>query len=239
MSFPAEILLALFIESVNTSAQFTSPIRSSSRVSAAQTVAAAYGKVEAGQAKLPPPRNDRERLVRLQARDQAGRDILATIDLSGLTKEGRKTALAAMSEQILKQDLRDQSELKALIPRSGWFAISVYGRDGALAAWLVVQHATNDPGLMRRTVAALDRMRRTGEAQPTAYAIMYDRVALIFDHKPQRYGTQLGCRSGHLLPENVENLVHLDSRRKAVGFKQTEAAYVREMDDGYCRRIGG
>ena len=238
MSLPVPILLALFIKGVDASAQFTSPTGSSRVLAAAQTVAAAYGKVEAEQAKLPPPRSDREKLVRLQARDQAGRDVLATLDLSGLTKEGRKTALAAMSEQIFRQDLRDQAELQALIPKSGWFPISVYGRDGALAAWLVVQHATNNPGLMRRTIASLDRMRHTGEAQPTAYAIMYDRVALMFDHKPQRYGTQLGCQSGHLLPENVENPVYLDSRRKAAGFKQTEASYVREMDDGYCRRVG-
>ena len=212
---------------------------SSSRVlAAAQTVTAAYEKVEAEQAKLPPARSDREKLVRLQARDQAGRDVLAKIDLSILTKDGRKAALAAMSKQVFRQDLRDQADLKALLPKSGWFPMSVYGRDGALAAWLVVQHATNDPGLMHRTVVALDRMRRTGEAQPTAYAIMYDRVALMFDYRPQRYGTQLECRSGHLIPENVEDPVHLDSRRKAIGFKQNEASYVREMDDGYCGRIG-
>ena len=198
---------------------------------------AAYTEVEAQQARLGPPKTDRERLLRLQTRDQAGREVLAMIDLSGLSAADRKAALAAMNDQLRRHDLEDQAVLKALIPASGWFPISKYGRDGALAAWLVVQHAVNDPDLMRRTVRALDQMRRIGEAQPTAYAIMYDRVALLFDHKPQRYGTQLECHAGRQRPRALENPIHLDSRRRALGFDQTEAAYVASMEDGYCRRV--
>ena len=234
MSLLAPFLLATIISS-GTPPSTTGVAKASA---AAEAVAAAYAKVDAAQARLPAPTSDREKLLRLQARDQAGREVLATIDLSALSDSERTAALAAMSREILAQDLEAQAELKRLRPKCGWFPISTFGRDGALAAWLVVQHATNDPDLMRATVTALDHLRRMGEAQPTAYAIMYDRVALMFDHKPQRYGTQLECHAGHLLAQNVEDQKQLNARRRGIGFPQTEAAYIKEMDDGYCRRMG-
>lgn len=199
-------------------------------------VAQAYAKVGAAQARLPPPVSNKERLLRVQALDQAGREVLNGLDLSVLPTAERKPAMIAIGAQIARHDVQDQAALKAMTPNSGWFPISVYGRDGQLAAWVIVQHATNDPALMRSTVAVLDRMRRTGEATPQAYAIMYDRVALDFDHKPQRYGTQLDCIGGDERPKRVEDPAHLDARRKTAGFDQTEADYVKSMDDGYCRR---
>ena len=204
--------------------------------SAGLAVQAAYDRVEATQSKLPSPRSDRERLLRLQQLDEAGREVLVTIDLSHLPGAERTAGMNEMGRQIARQDQIDQEKLLKLMPKSGWFPLSVYGEDGPLAAWLIVQHATNNPGLMRATVRHLDELRRTREAKPTAYAIMYDRVALMFYHKGQRYGNQLECHDGQQRPQRVQDPVHLNERRKAIGFKQTEAAYMASMEDGYCRR---
>lgn len=204
---------------------------------AGAAVKAAYDNTEAAQRGQPAPTSDRERLLRLQELDQAGRQVLVKVDLSHLSPSDRTAAMNEMGEQIARQDQIDQKELKRLLPPSGWFSISMSGTDGAQAAWLIVQHATDDPELMRTTVRKLDELRRTGEAKPTAYAIMYDQVALMFDHKGQRYGTQLECRAVHQRPQRIDDPVHVDSRRRSVGFQQTEAAYLASMDDGYCRRI--
>jgi len=73
-----------------------------------------------------------------------------------------------------------------------------------------------------------------GEADGGQYALMYDRVALDFDNRPQRYGTQVWCRDGGWKPREVEDPAHLDERRNAVGLKKSEAEYLKLFSDTPC-----
>ncbi len=187
----------------------------------------AYEKARAEQAGLPPPGNVAEVLLRLEALDQAGRRV--PIDLGGLDKTEAEAAIAAINREMMAQDLENQKKLKALLPPEGWFRISIYGSEAATAAFLVVQHAVNDPALMRAALARMETLRRLGEVSGEDYALLYDRVALEFDHRPQRYGSQVGCVKGRMAPLSVEDPARIDQRRKTVGMRETLAQYLKHF----------
>ncbi len=199
-----------------------------------QPVHQAYEQVETEQARLPPPKTTSDKLERLYARDQAAREALIKVDVSALPEDQRGAAWAAMWSEINAHDLADQAELKSLIPADGWFKKSVYGDEAVTAAFLIVQHAVNDPTLMRQTLAKLGEYTSVGEAKGGQYALMYDRVALDFDHKPQRYGSQVSCVNGAWTPTDLEDPSHVDQRRKAVGLSESEANYLKRFDDQPC-----
>jgi hypothetical protein len=201
---------------------------------AVASVAAAYEQVEAEQSKLPPTTNDRERLERLAELDQAGRTAFQGPAWSAVPKNELAETRKAAFEIITKYDLADQAALKSMMPPDGWFRMSKYGQKANLAAFLIVQHAVNDPGLMRSTLTKMQPLIALGEVRGADYALLYDRVALEFDHKQQRYGSQIGCRDGHPQPHDLEDPAHVDERRKAIGFKDTEAEYLQNFQNMRC-----
>jgi hypothetical protein len=201
-------------------------------------VHAAYVRVEAEEARLPPARSDRQRLERMLALDQAGREAEARIDLSVLPPPERQSAEQAIWREIEAHDLGDQAALKPMIaklPAGGWFTKAAFGDKASEAAFLIVQHAVNDPALMRDTLARVEPLARRGEIDGGQFALMYDRVAQRFDHKPQRYGTQLSCKDGQWQALGLEDPDRVDARRKALGLEQSEAEYLKAAaSDAAC-----
>jgi uncharacterized protein DUF6624 len=188
-----------------------------------------YVTLEAQQATFPPAKTPGDKLERLYDLDQAGRGIEQNVNLSSLPKPQQTLAKAAMDTEIAKHDLANQQILKALIPATGWFKVSTDGERATLAAFLIVQHAGNDPQLMRDTLPRLKTAVDAGEASAQWYVLLFDRVAVEFDHKPQRYGTQLNCVQGKWQLEKVDDPANLDARRKAVGLKESEAEYLKHF----------
>ena len=194
----------------------------------------AFVKAEADQARLQPARDDSERLERMLDLDQAGREIVIHIDFSTLPVEQRLAAQEIAWRDIDAHDLDDQKALKAMMPASGWFTSPPYSAKAASAAFLIVQHAVNDPDLMRDALKRMEPLTKTGQVRGDNYALLYDRVSLAFDHKPQRYGSQVECRAGQWQPSNLEDPAHVDDRRKAVGLKESEAEYLKHFADNPC-----
>jgi hypothetical protein len=192
-------------------------------------VPAAYASVEATQAKWPPATTAKEKLERMYDLDQAGRAAMGAVDLSSLPKPEQLKAANAMNREVERHDLANQQTLKQLIPPEGWFKVSTEGDKGSLSAFLIVQHASNDPQLMRDTLPKLKSALDEGEASGQWYAMMFDRVAVEFDHKPQRYGTQLRCVQGAWKLDKTEEPAKLDARRKEIGLKETEAQYLKHF----------
>jgi hypothetical protein len=188
-----------------------------------------YLTLEAEQATYPPAKTPGDKLERLYDLDQAGRGIEQNVDLSTLPKTQQTLAKAAMDAEIAKHDLANQKILKALIPATGWFKVSSDGERATLTAFLIVQHAGNDPQLMRDTLPRLKAEVDAGEASAQWYVLLFDRVAVEFDHKPQRYGTQLNCVQGKWQLEKVDDPANLDLRRKTVGLKESEAEYLKHF----------
>jgi hypothetical protein len=188
-----------------------------------------YLTLEAEHASYPPAITRGDKLERLYDFDQAGRGIMQNVDLSTLPKDQQKLAKDAMNAEIQKHDIANQKAMEALIPAEGWFKVSTDGERATLTAFLIVQHATNDPQLMRDALPRLKTAVDAREASAQWYALLFDRVAVEFDHKPQRYGTQLNCVQGKWQLDKVDDPANLDARRKTLGLSENEADYLKHF----------
>lgn len=123
----------------------------------------------------------RAELLRLGFMDQSVRK-----DTSNMTPEQIK----AMNAEMEKVDGYTLPRMRAIFDRYGLPLPSQVGRAATHSAFLLVQHAIRDPGLMRAAVAEADHMRRRGDLPAVDYALLVDRVDCVLDHRPQLFGTQ-------------------------------------------------
>ncbi len=126
--------------------------------------------------------------------------------------------------------------LKAVIAEKGWPGTTRVGRDGAKAAWLIVQHADHDPAFQAQALALMQTAAETGDADAADVALLTDRV-LIAQGKPQRYGTQFkSAADGVMELQPTEDVQTLDARRRAVGLQPLEA-YKAMLSDSYGKPV--
>ncbi len=182
----------------------------------------ALQRVREAQERAGPPRDLAERLVRLGALDQAGREALHGIDLSLLPEAERVPASEALWREINAQDAADQEALVALLPAGGWFTSDRVGDAASTAAWEVVQHATENLPLMQ---GVLERMTPAVQARlvaPDDYGKLFDRVAML-QGRPQSYGTQFKCVDHAWTRYPMLDPEHVEDRRRALGMGATAA----------------
>jgi hypothetical protein len=108
--------------------------------------------------------------------------------------------------------------LTQTISQKGWPTRSMVGEPASQAAWLLVQHADQDPAFQRHCLNLLGAAAAEGEARPQDVAYLTDRVYLA-EGRPQEYGTQVTARDGRWAPRLLRNLDHVDARRRAVGLE--------------------
>jgi hypothetical protein len=170
-------------------------------------------KARAELAALPPPKDDAEKLIRMQRLDQAPRNALQ-VDFSKIPPAERQAAGEAVWAEIRPIDEANLKALLAMLPPEGWFTISKYGPAASEAAFLIIQHSNVEQ--WRRFVPMMERLAPQGEVKGGDYALMYDRLALN-EHRPQRYGSQMTCKAGKYVPDRLEDPDHVDARRIAIG----------------------
>jgi len=140
---------------------------------------------------------------------------------------------------------RNAARLAAVIDAHGWPGRSRVGRDGARAAWLILQHAIGNPPLMRRGLTLLQGGVREGEVSALEVAMLEDRIR-TFEGRPQRYGTQFDWdEHGRLSPLPLEDPAGVDARRRAIGLgpldqdiRRRRAATARRRERGRGRGRG-
>jgi hypothetical protein len=119
-------------------------------------------------------------------------------------------------------DAERTDRLKELIGEYGWPTRRMVGEDGASAAWLIAQHADQDPAFQREALALMCTAALAGEADVTELGYLVDRVA-VNAGEPQVYGTQVGdCVDGRALPQPIADEAHVDERRAHVGMEPLE-----------------
>jgi hypothetical protein len=108
--------------------------------------------------------------------------------------------------------------LKKLIHLYGWPDEETAGKDGAEAAWLIVQHAIGDPQFQRECLALLQASADASRVPRWHAAYLEDRIAM-YEGKPQRYGTQWvdDPVDGRLRPWNLADQEHVNQLREEVG----------------------
>jgi len=147
----------------------------------------------------------RKELLNMQKEDQKYR-----LEAMELRKEkgNDDPAVQALWDKVRAVDYKSTQRMKEIIKEYGWPLASDVGKDGASAAWLLVQHADRQPHFQKKCLPLLEKAFKNGEARGSNYAYLYDRVALKLGKK-QRFGSQ--ARSGEFAP--IENETEVNERR--------------------------
>lgn len=135
---------------------------------------------------------------------------------------------------IRKVDRENTAWLKTVLDRETWVDAERYGAEASDGAWLLVQHADQDPLFQYRVLRALDPTRNPSAAKlpPRRYALLTDRVMLKIAGK-QVYGSQLVCRAGEWQPFAIEDAANVDKRRAEMGLGP-----IRAYIDNFVRDVG-
>jgi hypothetical protein len=123
------------------------------------------------------------------------------------------------AKAVFQMDRDNIAWMKPLFTRQGFPTAAQVGRAGVSAAFLLVQHADQDPAFQASMLAALVKAGKGGEIMQADVAMLTDRV-LLAQHKPQRYGTQYDIDQANLAamkPQPTEEPAHVDERRASMG----------------------
>lgn len=156
----------------------------------------------------------REELLQMAARDQEVQQATTKVFKS-------KEEFEAWS----RIDTDNQKRLKEIVARSGWPTVSMVGKDGADAAWLIAQHSDDGKDFQLQVLRLMEPLATSGEADPKSFAYLYDRT-----HYPQRFGTQGDCVSREEWQAlEIEDIANVDARRRRLGLPPL-AEYAKRFD---------
>jgi hypothetical protein len=137
--------------------------------------------------------------------------------------------LEATEEDWNRVEKANTDRMRQILDAHGWPGHSMVGKDGAHAAWALIQHADRDLDLQRRGLELMRQAVEKDEADPSDLAYLVDRVR-VAEKKPQVYGTQWETDpQGTWRPRTpIENEAKVDERRADVGLKPIKE-YVEEL----------
>jgi len=120
--------------------------------------------------------------------------------------------------QMEATHIRNASRLRELIAAHGWPDESIAGKDGAEAAWFIVQHAIGEPEFQREMLRLLDACADEKRIPLWHSAYLEDRIAM-YEGRPQVYGTQWmdDPRDGRIRPWSLAEPDRVNELRAAVG----------------------
>jgi hypothetical protein len=189
---------------------------------------AALERALAEEAQRPAAATDAERLERMGAIDQSWRRHMGELRLEGLSAEEVREAYAAIVARTEPIDRLHRDQVLAMLPDEGWFSFSAYGHEASKAAFHIINHSDHETRL--KVLPAIERMAAAGEADPTAFAAMYDRVQKAQD-RPQRYGTQFDCVEHRPVLYRLEDPTRVEEFRREMKFGMTLADHVRGLEE--------
>lgn len=114
--------------------------------------------------------------------------------------------------------VRNATRLRELIAVHGWLNEAIAGRDGAEAAWIIVQHAIGEPEFQREMLHLLETCAKANDIPLWQPAYLEDRIAM-YEGRSQRYGTQWidDPRDGRIRPWELTEPDRVDQLRAEVG----------------------
>ena len=119
-------------------------------------------------------------------------------------------------------DLFHTQQMKEILKVHGWIVVSKFGLKYDKKAWLLIQHADEDPFFQAGVLCILEKMVNKKETDAKNYAYLYDRVAGKFHQIGflQKYGTQVDFENENIKLQPYEgSLEDIDNHRKAVGLE--------------------
>jgi len=122
----------------------------------------------------------------------------------------------AATREVARIDVDNDSWLRHLLEKDGLPGVDQVGEFGLHLAWLLVQHADEDPQLQHWALASFERRYEAGEFSADELAKLTDRV-LLEQGKAQRYGTQFDWGSGRFDPRHIADASEVDAHRRELG----------------------
>lgn len=164
----------------------------------------------------------RQRLGEMIAGDQATR-----AGISKATGAAREKLLAEMREI----DRKNIGEIKRIFDEVGFPDVQMVGRDGVSTAFLLVQHATDDPAFQRRALELARPLMDSRQMSRQQFAALTDRV-LLAEGKQQYYGTQVEIVAGKAVAKSLSDPDGVDSRRASMAMGPLDE-YLKILQERY------
>jgi len=123
---------------------------------------------------------------------------------------------AELADAVGAIDSENVAWLRDLISTKGFPTAAQVGKEGVHLAWVLLQHADQDPKLQSDLLPTLEKRFLAGELPANDWARMTDRV-LIAGGKPQRYGTQFDWFAGDFSLPEQSKLAEIDAARAKLG----------------------
>lgn len=136
-------------------------------------------------------------------------------------------------QELALTDRESTQRMKAIIKLYGWPTVALVGKEASFNAWLLVQHADQEPKFQAYCLSLLAPLVKTGEVDEKNYAYLFDRVAVALGRR-QRFGTQAMFGGPGLSISPVENPRNVDKLRKSIGLPSLEE-YLNDLH----KSIGG
>jgi hypothetical protein len=154
---------------------------------------------------------------------QLGEDGVPFGGSQPITDPALVKTLTGPARKMAEMDKKHRTRLQAIVKKHSWPGKSLVGKDGAHAAWLVVQHGDRDVAFQQRCLKLMKAAPK-GEVDLPDIAYLTDRV-LIAQKRKQLYGTQLQVVKGAFKPRPIDDPANVDKRRAAMGMS-TLAEYL-------------
>ena len=126
--------------------------------------------------------------------------------------------------RLSKVDKFNTAELQKMLDGRGWFRDDIDGDNAARHAWLIAQHADQNPDFQQDVLTLIEAELDAPGVSKSNYAYLYDRVQIRYADgidgikKLQRYATQGRCSGpGTWEPFPFENPDDIDATRANVG----------------------
>lgn len=155
--------------------------------------------------------------------DQSARGVyvgLQTGDEAGASYWAERLA-AAHTTRI---DETSKRYIEKTIKSYDWIDRKRFGKTVSNHAWLLVQHADDDPIFQTKVLKRMEPYLKTRGVDRANYAYLWDRVAVNTGQK-QRYGTQpdWNCINGEMQLQPLEDPQNVSHRRKEMNLGHVEA----------------
>lgn len=211
------------------------------RLSAVLLTLTALSSLQADDKEAPKVADEklRQELLQMFKVDQEARfKLIEVMKKQAVDPKKEKGRPALPEEEALAElDEKHTARLKAIIDQHGWPGLTLVGKDGANAAWLLVQHADHDRAFQKKCLPLIEQALKKGEAEKSHLAYLTDRV-LVGEGKKQRYGTQLKQEKDDMVPQPIEDEANVDQRRAEIGLpplaeyvKQAKAMYLKGKEE--------
>lgn len=139
------------------------------------------------------------------------------------------------AEKMAQTDNAHTEELEAVFSQYGVPTYRMVGPEAASAFVTMMQHQPAE--FRRKVLPRLEAAVRAGQAAPSAYAMMFDRLRTDAGRK-QRYGENLVCDRDHpqLHVAPIEDERHVNQRRAEVGLLRLDlyARLVVQFSPNLC-----